>query len=134
MGVALYVALEKEIPGFDASSVCGKRLEKAQERLDGIAKELGLTPLGDFISVAPEDVLAFFEDQGGVPEGQELAPEDWFDPAEGLRTVRGLLSYVRDNPASIKQARGVCDDLEAAEEVLAAAQRHGVRFHLAIDF
>ena len=69
MGVALYVALEKEVPGFDASSVCGKRLEKAQEKLDDIAKEMGLTPLGDFISVAPEDVLAFFEDQGGVPEG-----------------------------------------------------------------
>jgi hypothetical protein len=134
MGVALYVALEKEIPGFDASSVCGKFLEKAQTRLDGIAKEHGLTPLGDFISVAPEDVLAFFEDQGGIPEGQEPPAEEWFDPAEGLRTVRGLLSYVRDNPSSVRQARGVCDDLEAAEEVLAAAKEHGVRFHLAIDF
>jgi hypothetical protein len=44
MGVALYVALEQEVPGFDAASVCGKRLEKAQARLDGIAKN-GLTPL-----------------------------------------------------------------------------------------
>jgi hypothetical protein len=134
MGVALYVALEKEVPGFDASSVWGKCLEKAQTRLDGIAREHGLTPLGDFISVAPEDVLAFLEGEGGVPEDLELPTEDWFDPAEGLRTVRGLLSYIRDNPASVKQARGVCDDLEAAEEVLAAAKEHGVRFHLAIDF
>jgi hypothetical protein len=41
---------------------------------------------------------------------------------------------IRDNPASVRQARGVRDDLEAAEEVLAAAREHGVRFHLAIDF
>jgi hypothetical protein len=134
MSVALYVALEKEVPGFDASSVCGKFLEKAQARLDGIAREMGLTPLRHFISVAPEEALAFFEDAGGVPEGLEPPAEEWFDPAEGLRTVRGLLSYIRDNPASVKQARGVCDDLEAAEEVLAAAREHGVRFHLAIDF
>ena len=134
MGVALYVALEKEIPGFDASSVCGKCLEKVQSRLDGIAKEHGLTPLGDFISVAPEDVLAFFEDEGEMPEGLEPPAAEWFDAAEGLRTVRGLLAYVRENPSSVNQARGVCDDLEAAEEVLVAAKKRKVRFHLAIDF
>src|SRR5437764_586472 len=44
MGVALFVALEKEIPGFDASSVCGKFLTKVQTRLDGIAKRQGLSP------------------------------------------------------------------------------------------
>ena len=114
MGVALYIALEKEIPGFDASSVCGKHLEKAQERLDGIAKELGLTPLGDFISMAPEDVLDFFEGEGGMPEGHEPPAEEWFDPAEGLRTVRGLLSHLREHPASVKQARGVSDEIGRA--------------------
>jgi hypothetical protein len=69
-----------------------------------------------------------------MPQGLEPPAEEWFDPAEGLRTVRSLLSYVRDNPASVKQGRGVCDDLEAAEEVLAAAREYGVRFHLAIAF
>jgi hypothetical protein len=134
MSVAIYVALEKEIPGFDASSVCGKCLEKAQARLDGIARERRLTPLTDFLSTAPEDVLGFFEDMGGMPEGLQPPAEEWFDPAEGLRTVRGLLDYLRDNPTSVPRARGVRDDLEAAEAVLAAAREHGVRFHLAIDF
>jgi hypothetical protein len=36
--VALYVALERAVPGFDASSVCGMFLEKP----DGIAKEHGV--------------------------------------------------------------------------------------------
>jgi hypothetical protein len=134
MGVALYVALEKEVPGFDASSVCGKCLARAQRRLDGIAREQGIWPLEDFISVDPEDALALLEGEGAVPEGLELPAAEWFGPAEGLRTVRGLLRGVRDNPSSVYQAAGVCDDLEAAERVLVAAQEHGVRFHLAIDF
>ncbi len=129
MSVALYIALEKPIPGFDASSVCGKSLEKAHARLDGIARERGLTPLGDFLSTDPEDVRAFFG-----AEGLQLPAEQWFDPAEGLRTIRGLLSYLRENPAGVNPARRVREDLEAAEAVLLAAAEHGVRFHLAVDF
>jgi hypothetical protein len=33
MGVALYVVLEKAVPGLDASFVCGKSLAKAQRRI-----------------------------------------------------------------------------------------------------
>jgi hypothetical protein len=128
MGLALYVALEKEVPGVDASSVCGKALAKAQARLDGIARQHGLTPLEDFLSVAPEDVAALLGDEGEAPEGLGLPAEQWFDPADGLRTVRGLLTHGGDRPA------GVRDDLEATERVLLAARQHGVRFHLALDF
>jgi hypothetical protein len=134
MGVALYVALEKVVPGFDASSVCGKFLAKAQTSLDSIAKQQGITPLEEFISTAPEDLLAFLEDEGGVPEGVEIPPEEWFEPSEGLTTVRGLLHHLRHDPSAIRHARDVCDDLEAAARLLAAAAEQGVRFHLAVDF
>jgi hypothetical protein len=134
MSVALYVALEKEVPGFDASSVCGKLLAKAQESLDAIARRQGLTPLEDFIRAAPEDLLAFLEDSGGVPEGVEMPAEDWFAPSEGLKTVRGLLRHLRHDPSAVRHAEEVCDDLEAAGRVLAAAAQQGVRFHLAVDF
>lgn len=65
MGVALYVALEKPLLGFDASSVDGKALTRAQERLDGIARRKGLTPLEDFFSSDPDEVRALLEDEGG---------------------------------------------------------------------
>ena len=133
MSLALYVALEKEIPGFDASSVCGKLLAKAQRKLDGIARRHGLTPLEDFISTAPEDILAFLEDAGGVPEGVEIPPEEWFEPSDGLRTVRGLLEHLRRDSTGDKNHKGVITDLKATEQVLAAAAEKGVRFHLAID-
>ncbi len=134
MGVALYVALEKEVPGFDASSVCGKSLAGAQEELDAIARREGLAPLESFLSVAPEDVRAFLEGEGETPEGLELPAEEWFSPAEGLKTVRGLLHRLGEEPSAVRRARAVRDDLEAVEQVLVAANEHGVRFHLAIDF
>lgn len=134
MGVALYVVLEKDATGCDATSVPGKCLARAQDRLDAIAKERGLTPLGDFLSIAPEEAMAFLEGEGVAPEGLELPAEQWFDPADGLRTVRGLLDQLRHAPPDVPRLAGVLDDLEATERVLLAAEQHGVRFHLAIDF
>ncbi len=134
MGVALYVALEKEIPGFDASSVSGKFLAKAQKKLDGIAQRKGLKPLEDFISTNPEEILGLLEDVGGVPDGLEIPAEQWFRPSEGLKTVRGLLQYLRDDPSGIRNVRDVINDLEATAEVLAAAAKKRIRFHLAVDF
>jgi hypothetical protein len=134
MGVALYVALEKEIPGFDASSVSGKLLAKAQKKLDGIAQRTGLRPLEDFIRTDPEEIRGLLEDVDGVPDGLEISAEQWFKPCEGLKTVRGLLQYIRDDPAGIRNVRGVINDLEATAEVLAAAAKKRFRFHLAVDF
>jgi hypothetical protein len=128
MSVALYVALERDLPGFDASSVCGKFLSRAQKKLDGIARRQGLTPLEDFVSMDPEEVRDLLD---GLPEG---LTEQWFEPAEGLKTVRGLLHSLRQDPSGVRNAREVCADLEATEQVLAAALSQGVRFHLAVDF
>jgi hypothetical protein len=134
MGVALYVVLEREVAGFDASSVCGKFLAKAQSRLDGIARRHGLTPLTDLISTNPEEATALLGGEGGVPEGVELPAEQWFDPAEGPRAVRGLLDHIRAEPSAVPNSRRVVADLEATEQVLAAAAVQGIRFHLAVDF
>jgi hypothetical protein len=133
MGVALYVALEKEVPGFDASSGCGKVLERAQRQIDGIARRLNLTPLEDFISTDPEEIRGYMEDLGGVPDGVQFPAEQWFDPSDGLKTVRGLLNHLRNDPSGVRNLQGVLQDLEATEEVLAAAAKQGTRFHLAID-
>jgi hypothetical protein len=133
MSVALYVALEKEIPGIDASSVCGKHLEKVQKKLEGIAQELGLMPLEGFISVNPEEVRGMLEDLD-LPEGTEIPAEQWFKASDGLKTVRGLLKHLQDDPSVIKNAKAVIHDLEATETVLAAAAKRRIRFHLAVDF
>jgi predicted RNase H-like HicB family nuclease len=132
MSVALYISLEKEIDGFDASSVCGKALSRAQDQLDRIATKLGLTPLEKFISVGEEEFDMALGDE--IPEDIEVPEYKWFSAKDGLKTVQGLLKYLGENPSALAEAERVMDDLESAERVLQAAVKKKVRFHFGIDF
>lgn len=134
MGAALSIALDRDVPGVDASSVDGKSLARALTRLDRLAEERGLTPLASFISVSPEeaaDVLGF---EDGDAEGSSAVPESqWSAPDEGLATVRGLLEALRADPDALPRSEQVVADLEACERVLAAAAGVHGRFRLGVD-
>jgi hypothetical protein len=65
--------------------------------------------------------------------------EEWFDPAEGLRLVQGLLDHLGNDPRALRrlekgdtvEARWLLEDLEEAAKILRAAEGEGVRFHFA---
>jgi hypothetical protein len=136
MSVALYIIFEQEMPGFDASSVDGKYLEKALTQLDGIARSLGLVPLATFISGDPSEAAALLGDAGDVPDDVHLSEEQWFEPAEGLKTVQGLLDVIRRDPSRVRNAdvKRVMADLENTEKGLLAACERSIRFHFAVDY
>jgi hypothetical protein len=133
MGVMTFITLEREIPDLE-DKLGGKALAWYQLRLDTRARRLGLKPLSDFLSMDAEqaaDLMAEF----GPAEGQDvgLPEEEWFDAADGLETVRGLLSYFHDNPRALQRVEcpeALLDDLVEAEKILVEARHHGVRFHL----
>jgi hypothetical protein len=125
MGVALYPTFEREISGAD---VDGKALARAQEQLDQIAAGLQVRPLGAFISVSDE-MAQFAEDEGLDLEA--MPPRQWFAASDGLKTVRALLGH---GLQSVARADWVLADLRSLERVLASAEKHDVRFHLAVDF
>ena len=89
MGAPLYIVLEKQIPGLD-TTVDGKMLSRAEERLAETSARLGVRPLMEFFSMNPEEAGGFLEGEGleGVVE---VPAEQWFLPEEGLRTVQALL-------------------------------------------
>src|SRR5690242_10573970 len=70
--------------------------------------------------------------------GTTRIEEQWFSPADGLRTVRALLEHLDENPRSFKgdevDPAAIEEDLEAIEQIISAAQKAGVRFHLSIDY
>ncbi len=130
MSLAWYVALEREIPGFDPF-VNGKFIAKAGDQLDAIAKSAGVTPLMDFFSASPETLESLPEEAGedtlvGAPS------EQWFSADEGLKTVRVLLQATSDG--KLTSSDKIASDLRELEAVLEKARAHGVRWHLAIDF
>jgi hypothetical protein len=132
MGVGWYVALERDVAGIaGALPHNGKALLFAQHHLEEMARTLELPPLKDFFSSDPTAVAAYLRGQGVEADEEELAPEEWFDPADALPTVRALLGCLHDPPAGLGQVEKVRADLQAMANVLAVAAEHGVRFHIA---
>lgn len=133
MGLGWYVVLERELPDAAISNEGGKALIHHQHELDRLAKELGLTPLSKLVSVRPAAVGAYLQQQGLDPEDFPVPDEEWFEAAEGLSTVRGLLEHLQKQPQAVPNALRVVQDLKGIEKALIVAEREKVSFHLASD-
>ncbi len=134
MGAALFVVLDREVDGLD-TFINGKALSSAEATLSNICLERRLKDLWSFFSANPEAEAAFFADEGidaaDITPGE---PEQWFEPAEGLSTVRGLLGALETDGAGLQDASSVAEDLRDLERVLVGAEAGGAKWHLAVDF
>lgn len=130
---ALYIALEREIPEFD-SYVNGHALSKEEQTLDNIARGLEVTPLMEFFSMDPEEAAGFIEDGGGDPSGIDFADEQWFDAADGLKTVEALLAHFAAKPDALPNSAEAVAELKEWRAVLQRAAADGVGWHLEVDF
>src|SRR5262249_40533424 len=108
MGAGWHVALEKDVAGIGgALPHAGKALLFAQHHLEEIARSRELPPLKEFFSSDPTAVAAYLRAQGIEADEEELAAEEWFDPADALPTVRALLESLHDPPAGLGQVEKV---------------------------
>jgi hypothetical protein len=126
MGAALYIALETRIPDVE-TMIDGKMLSNAEEHLAAAATRLGVRPLMEFFSTSADDAAALLGDD---VVGIDIPAAQWFSAEEGLKTVDALLAEADGSP----ELRLAKDDLLGCQRVLREAQKHGVRWHLAIDF
>jgi hypothetical protein len=132
MGAGWYIARETEMPGVPGVLPHGGRaLTHAQHHFDEIARDLGLPLLKEFFSSDPTAVAAYLREHGVEKDAAELAEEDWFDPAEILPTVLGILDRLRDPPVGLGQVEKVRADLNAIVEILSKAIEQGIRVHIA---
>jgi hypothetical protein len=126
MGAALYIALENSIPNLDPM-IDGKMLSKAEKQLSEAAGRLNVRPLMDFFSTSTDEAADLL---GEDAAGMDIPAAQWFSPEEGLKTVDALVAEVDKSP----ELRPAKEDLLGCQRILQEAQRHGVRWHLAIDF
>ena len=63
MGAAYFIVLEREIDGLD-TGIDGKSLSQQIDTLDQAARDLGVRPLSEFFSIAPEEAANFMEGEG----------------------------------------------------------------------
>jgi len=132
MGAGWYIAREHEIrgqPGVLPNA--GRALTFAQHHFDEIARSLGLPPLKEFFSSDPASVAAYLREHGVDKNADELADEEWYDPAEILPTVRAIQERLRNPPVGLGQIEKVRADLAAMVEILSEAANQGIRVHIA---
>ena len=132
MSVALFIVAERDVPGFDVF-VNGKALGHAKH-LDRLAEHAGVRPLMAFFSQDPVEAASFLEDEGIEPPEGGFPPVEWYSAKDGLRTVRGLLSYLAEHPNAVPGVPALVEDLRQFESVLSRLASEGVRWHLAVDF
>jgi hypothetical protein len=128
MGMALYIVLDKEDPGFD-TFVNGKAIAKEGKNMDAISKTLGIPKFDDFVSMSSEDLEGVLGDDVDIPP-QKVK---WFTADEGLSFIRALSDHIRANPAAVKNQQAVLEELAEYSEVFGKAKSAGAKWHLNID-
>lgn len=175
MGLAIYVTIDREVPGVNGWDMGGKILASNIEKLDQAAKRLGIRRLSEFQSMGVNEFSALVgsdEDPIEAPSAslyddmrkhrsaeaveefrtlmetahaeidtamstlKNAGPpvEEWFAPSEGLAIVEALMEYVRNEPEGFDRVEDLLGDLEDVRRYLRAAEQHGARFHLSLDF
>lgn len=132
MALALIVTLEKDLGAASADyakSKSGKALARESDRLDLAARSCKVTQLTSLLSESQAALIEQMKAEGFDPSKMRLPPEQWFDPAEGIKSVSGLIEHVTANLNNFKQPNPILRDLKAAEALLRAAQAAGVKFH-----
>ena len=138
MGMMLGVVLEAgEIPeALGGGPSVGKALAHALDDLDVLARRVGVPPLGGFLAHFAdqlEDILADEElDEAGFLAALAAIGDDgpWFDPREGARSARGLLTAL-EGDATAAGRDVLIDCLRCLLTELEYAEDQGTRFHLA---
>jgi hypothetical protein len=145
MGAAYFIVVQKPIPGMEATAeLSGVALAAHESELNQLARNAGVTPLMNFISMSESDYAPFVDDDddpadSGVfaspaAEGAEsVIREVWFTAADGLKTVRALLRRLELPDTPMPEKERIVFELNKLRQVLAAAEHHEIRWHLLID-
>ena len=137
MGVAYYPVFEGSDAGWP-EDINGKCLSRADKHFEKVCRKNSVSTLLEFFSMSRDQIIAELlngdPDDPSTYDESNMTPEHWHDPAEGLKTIRVLLDFVKANANQFADADCVREDLEAFEKALRWAEMNGVRWHLAMDY
>ena len=126
MGVAIYIELNREDPGFD-TFVNGKAVAREREAITRITEALGLKDIFDLTSFESLD------ESLDLPDDLRDADSPWFDPQEGLSWVGHVIRHIEQHPASVADAERVLADLNEYVGLLRKAESVRAKWRFAMD-
>ena len=135
MAASLYIVVEGEHPGFDIF-VNGHALARNEDALERLAESLGVPPLLQFFSADENSMCVLLEQGAGDPDWARHLPDpQWYDPSQGLITVRALIEFLSSSPLSLgSETVPVLTELREYETVLGKTQRYHLRWHIAVSW
>ena len=135
MAASLYIVVEGEDPGFDIF-VNGRNLARHEDALEKIAAQLCVRPLLEFFSADSYSMALLFEHEAVSLHAFDSLPETlWFDPGEGLATVKALIGQLETNETALgTETAPVLSELREYELVLTKAAHRCLRWHLAASW
>lgn len=131
----MYIVVEGEDPGFDIF-VNGHALARNEDSLEKLATRLGVKPLLEFFSADQNSMALLLEEGAGDPDwARTLPPPQWFSAEDGLMTVRALLAFLKDAPATLgTETALVISELTEYVRVLEKTARYNLRWQLAVSW
>lgn len=134
MELTFYIRLRTPPKGVNhARAVDGKTAAKNWEKLTVAARQMGVKPPQDFVSIGKPELTALIGKAAG--SSVKRAPgERWFLASEALVTIRALISYVSTARKTFDDGRLLIKDLQGYENILRSAEARGSRFHFSPDF
>src|SRR3981189_2844039 len=131
----MYIVVEGEDPGFDIF-VNGRSLGRHGDGVERLALRLGVRPLIEFFSADENSMSLLIEEGGGNQElMRRLPPPQWYAPAEGLRTVKALLTALEVDPQQLgTEGEQVLSELLEYAHVLEKTMERKLRWHVAVSW
>ena len=135
MAASLYIVVEGEDPGFDIF-VNGHALARNEDALERLAESLGVAPLLQFFSADENSMCVLLEQGAGDPDWAHHLPDpQWFDPADGLTSIRAMIEFLCKSPTVLgSETQPVLIELREYEMVLSKTLRYNLRWHLAVSW
>jgi hypothetical protein len=134
MSVSMYIVVEGDDPGYNIF-VNGRMLARHEDAISQLATSLGVAALIEYFS-ADANAMASLVQEGHGNERllTQLPPPQWFDAADGLRTVNALVAALEeDSTRAGAEGALVLAELREFETVLEKTERRGLRWHLAVS-
>lgn len=123
MGSALFVVLERPIDGIDPSATNGKFLARCSDELDAVAEELNVTPLGQLVSMSPDEVEGML-DMGGIgPDELDGLPDELREAvADGVNEINSafgeLEAHIAEHGVLPEEWFEASDGLQTVQRLL----------------
>jgi hypothetical protein len=136
------IMFDREVAGYEPDDRYSLACVFFEEEFKNLAMRLGVPPLIAFYSNNRDSLEDFYDDPAEFEAmKQKMGPEDFFNPADALKSVTALRDHLKKTPLKLEKppdrgaervARELVDELTEVERSLKLAKARKAKFHFVL--